>query len=369
MPKIKTPVEPRRDKYQPVLGIRDAVQWTSENLPRMQWMSELVLDKIDANQELINDPLSVLPPSAKKVLLELPKIAWITVGLFVIDTLFMLTLITLTEFGFVYRWFTTLLLTLAMFVMFSVSHDAAHGSISNISWVNGIIGRISFPFLGPGASFPLFRYIHQMHHKHTNHPVNDPDRFCSHGNSMFNNPLFIPLRCLVLSGSYFVFYVKHVPNRPKLEVLEVSVFIAIQLGILFEAYSRGYGYAVFSYYIIPGILSHGLLGFFFDFIPHHHEEATTPIENRYRTTSMLQTYWFLQPVLSLLLQYQDYHLIHHLYPTIPFYRYADKWREKQDFLKEKQVTINHLTVEEVVKTTKQKAASISSRLPAGIKVQ
>merc|ERR1712000_128719 len=332
MPKIKTPVEPRRDKYQPVLGIRDAVQWTSETLPRMQWMSELVLDKIDANQELINDPLSVLPPSAKKVLLELPKIAWITVGLFVIDTLFMLTLITLTEFGFVYRWFTTLLLTLAMFVMFSVSHDAAHGSISNISWVNGIIGRISFPFLGPGASFPLFRYIHQMHHKHTNHPVNDP-------------------------------------NRPKLEVLEVSVFIAIQLGILFEAYSRGYGYAVFSYYIIPGILSHGLLGFFFDFIPHHHEEATTPIENRYRTTSMLQTYWFLQPVLSLLLQYQDYHLIHHLYPTIPFYRYADKWREKQDFLKEKQVTINHLTVEEVVKTTKQKAASISSRLPAGIKVQ
>jgi fatty acid desaturase len=37
-------------------------------------------------------------------------------------------------------------------------------------------------------------------------------------------------------------------------------------------------------------------------------------------------------------------LIHHLYPTIPFYKYSDKWQEKQEFLLDKNVKIHKLTL-------------------------
>jgi len=37
--------------------------------------------------------------------------------------------------------------------------------------------------------------------------------------------------------------------------------------------------------------------------------------------------WLLTPVLL----YQNYHLVHHLYPTVPFYRYISIWRARLSF--------------------------------------
>merc|ERR1712137_622275 len=312
-------------------------------LPRMQWMSD-VLDRIEANNPVLQDPVKILPPVARELLLELPHIAWITIGLFFINSLVMLSIVTLAEFGFIYRWFACILLTFTMFVMFTVGHDAAHGSISNIKWINGLVGRLAFGTMGPSSSFNLFRFVHNMHHKFTNDKVKDPDTFCSQGGI-----LFLPIRCMLLVPYYLVFYIQNMNIIPILDIAEVFVGLSIQAGLLWGGYDRGYGMHLLMYWILPSSLAHGLLGFFFDFVPHHHDSATTPMQSRYHTTSLLQTYWFAQPFLSLLLQYQDYHLVHHLYPTIPFYRYADKWIEKQEFLKEKNIPINHLTVEEVVK--------------------
>jgi fatty acid desaturase len=37
--------------------------------------------------------------------------------------------------------------------------------------------------------------------------------------------------------------------------------------------------------------------------------------------------WLLTPVLL----YQNYHLVHHLYPTVPFYRLLKVWNAKKDY--------------------------------------
>jgi fatty acid desaturase len=37
-------------------------------------------------------------------------------------------------------------------------------------------------------------------------------------------------------------------------------------------------------------------------------------------------------LLTPVLLFQNYHLIHHLIPTVPFYRYGRIWRAKKDFL-------------------------------------
>ena len=37
--------------------------------------------------------------------------------------------------------------------------------------------------------------------------------------------------------------------------------------------------------------------------------------------------WLLTP----LMMYQNYHLVHHLYPTVPFYRYKKAWLAREQF--------------------------------------
>lgn len=349
MMRAKTPTPPKEYNFLDTLGINGFLHWLSGTVPQMQWMSNLVLDKLEANQDKINDPLNHLPPAAKQILLELPHIAWVTIALFLVNALVMFTIVIFASYGLIYQWFASILLTLTMFVMFTVAHDAAHGSISNIKWVNGLVGRLAFGTMGPTAIFPLFRYVHQMHHKFTNDPKKDPDTFCVHGGY-----ILLPIRCFFLVPYYLVFYCKNINTRPIFEVSEIMIAIGIQVGIILGVIEKGYLTPLLMYWVIPSAISHALLGFFFDFIPHHHH-TSTPVQSRYHTTSLLQTYWFLQPVLSLLLQYQDYHIIHHLYPTIPFYRYSNKWQEKQDFLLEKQITISQLTVERVVEKTKSVA--------------
>ena len=67
------------------------------------------------------------------------------------------------------------------------------------------------------------------------------------------------------------------------------------------------------------------LGFAFDFLPHHGLHLT-PSEDRFKTT---RNRVGLERLLSPLLLYQNYHLVHHLHPRIPFYKYVEVWRRKE----------------------------------------
>ena len=40
--------------------------------------------------------------------------------------------------------------------------------------------------------------------------------------------------------------------------------------------------------------------------------------------------WLLTPILM----YQNYHLVHHLYPTVPFYRYGKVWKAREQYHRE-----------------------------------
>ena len=61
-----------------------------------------------------------------------------------------------------------------------------------------------------------------------------------------------------------------------------------------------------------------VLAWWFDWLPHHGLEDTQS-ENRYRATrNRVGMEWLLTP----LLLSQNYHLVHHLHPSIPFYRYV-----------------------------------------------
>ena len=77
------------------------------------------------------------------------------------------------------------------------------------------------------------------------------------------------------------------------------------------------------------------LAYSFDYAPHHPHEASRA-EDVYGCTAMIGG--LLSPDdgvdLTVPLIYQNYHNIHHLYPTIPFYKYPVLWRNHRKVLLE-----------------------------------
>jgi len=74
----------------------------------------------------------------------------------------------------------------------------------------------------------------------------------------------------------------------------------------------GLGLEVLVLWVAPAFLASGLLAFAFDWLPH----APHSERRRYLDTRVIEG-----RALSALLFCQNYHLIHHLYPRVPFYRY------------------------------------------------
>jgi fatty acid desaturase len=64
-----------------------------------------------------------------------------------------------------------------------------------------------------------------------------------------------------------------------------------------------------------------MIGFVFVFLPHFPADITARQDKYQATTTRLGWEWVLTP----LMVYQNYHLIHHLYPNVPFYNYIKIW--------------------------------------------
>ncbi|MBJ7458039.1 MAG: fatty acid desaturase [Thermoleophilaceae bacterium] len=211
---------------------------------------------------------------------------------------------------------------LAAFLMFTVAHECSHASASSSRSINLWLGRAATPFLLPVGSFTAFRYIHMQHHRFTNHTDgSDPDHYTQAGRG-----LFLPLRWMTTDFNYFRFYGLKVSGRPRGEKVELFVSVAVVLAVISLLAFSGYAIEVLVYYLIPTRIAVFILAWTFDWLPHH-ELSDTVESNKYRATrNIIGGELFLAP----LLLYQNYHLVHHLHPRIPFYRYIAVWRNNEE---------------------------------------
>lgn len=219
-------------------------------------------------------------------------------------------------------WLTIPVNAAVSFTMFTVLHDAVHYSISRRRWVNALLGRLTVPFVVPYASAPLFGFIHIEHHRNTNEDLDaDPDAWATDG------PWWqLPFRWLTIDAWYATFYVKHLRRRSARELTETAAIIVVFIAGITVAALTGTLWAVAVIYLIPARIALGVLAWWFDWLPHHGLEVTQR-ENRYRATRIrIGMEWLLTPVLL----YQNYHLVHHLHPSIPFYRYIKAWKRNEE---------------------------------------
>lgn len=211
----------------------------------------------------------------------------------------------------------------AAYVSFTPMHDASHRALGRSSLLNEVVGRLAgLPLFGP---FPAFRYVHLEHHKHTNETDGtDPDRYSGNGPAWT-----LPLRWATQDLHYYVVYLARIRTRPRAEVAEVLGAMVTYYGSLIALMAAGYAHEVVLFVIVPARIGIFLLSLAFDYLPHVPYLATRR-ENRYLATRILDHSWLTPLMLG-----QNYHLVHHLYPAVPWYRYGAVWHARRADLEAK----------------------------------
>lgn len=260
-----------------------------------------------------------------------PKLALPTVGIFLAAlTAFVVSTVGYVN-GWMLFWVTIPVNATVTFVMFTVVHDASHYSISSTRWVNGLMGRLAWLFVGPVVAFPSFGYIHIQHHRHSNDDDEDPDTFASHGKWWM-----LPLRWSMVEYFYLRYYLPRARSRPVAEVAETLVMLTLSVTGLIVAVVTGNFWTLAAVFLIPQRIGLTILAWWFDWLPHHGLRDTQRT-NRYRATrNRVGAEWLFTPVLLS----QNYHLVHHLHPSVPFYRYLRTWHRNEEAYLERNAAIS-----------------------------
>jgi len=224
--------------------------------------------------------------------------------------------------GVLPMWAGCLINGVLAYGMFSIAHDGTHRAISSISWVNELVGGVGLFFLLPYAPMPVTRWIHMQHHRFTNADT-DPDRF-THDSPAWQ----LPFRWSNFDLYYLVYFAKYGGKVRDKHLGLVLGYVTAVAAVVVAATYAGYGYEVLMLWLLPTRIALFLVSLVFVYLPHYPGVVSQQQDPFMASTMRMGWEWLLTP----LLVYQNYHLIHHLYPTIPFYRMHDVWYLKYDEL-------------------------------------
>jgi len=213
------------------------------------------------------------------------------------------------------------------YASFTVLHEAVHGSLClRPRAANAVVAILAgWPLMAPGWTF---RFLHLEHHRHTNDPEKDPDFWNGLGPRWA-----LPLRWTLADFAQWAFYFRRARGRPPAELAHtVAGFGAIAAAAAWGVWA-GHGWALLWAWILPARIAVFVLAFSFDWLVHR-PHTVTAAEDRLRATRVLEV---PGPVGFLLLG-QHLHLLHHLHPGVPFYRYRAAWND----LREVHAVLNYM---------------------------
>ena len=254
-------------------------------------------------------------------------VAWPTVTLFAaLVTGFVAVTVGWTA-GVLSAWVGCAINTVIAYVLFTVHHDATHKAISGRlprwRWLDAVCGTISGAALQ--LSYRGFSGEHLRHHAHTNDPLRDPD-------AAIVGPIWtVPLKwtaavvlrtlsSLPLCGRLEANVTARLapgqlpaPNdRVEREMRRSRRAVQIGTAVLIASIPLGWFMPVFLLWWLPSRLAGLPLMVCFSWLPHIPFDSTARFHNT-RINTFRGSTW--------LLLHQDRHLIHHLYPSVPWYRY------------------------------------------------
>jgi beta-carotene hydroxylase len=202
-------------------------------------------------------------------------------------------------------WISFLMNFLACHMVGTVIHDACHGVAHKNRTMNAVLGHGSAFMLF--FSYPVFTRVHQQHHANVNDPKNDPDHIVS---------TFGPLWFINARFMYHEIYFFQRQLWRRYELWEWMAARSVAVLILVVAYRYDFLGYIFNFWFSPLAVVGMLLGLFFDYLPHR------PFEERDR---WMNARVYPSKVLNWLIGGQNYHLVHHLWPSVPWYQYESAY--------------------------------------------
>lgn len=269
--------------------------------------------------------------SLKRVALaETNRFAWPTFWLGVSTIVAIAAATTLAVAGVIPLWLGGVINFCGFYTGYTVGHEIIHQNLTGrhrgFDWLNSLFGMLFFSV--PFHSYTMHRFIHLQHHAYTNHPQKDPDAWIN-GRNVFE--ICFKLATHYLHYNYHaIVATRSTPNRTSFllrSMTEQAIPILIALSLMLS----GFTLQVVILWIIPAVFIYPFLAFTLDWVPHHDLDEGAAIE----TSRLLGAPPGLRgTVLNWLYLYQNYHMIHHLYPRVPFYRYAHIYDAGQQPLRE-----------------------------------
>ncbi len=215
--------------------------------------------------------------------------------------------------GAVSIWLAIPCAALGAYLAFTPLHEAVHGNVGGKDrpWLDTAVGwACGVPLFAP---FPGFRLLHLRHHRHTNHPDDDPDMWVA------ATGLAMVGRCMTLMFHYdrMLFRLTRSGARGGASVRASTLAFYAVYGLVGLALAwAGAAWALVVVALAAWIAT-SVLAFLFDWLPHHpHAEQGRYIDTRAIPSKALE--WAMLA--------QNLHLVHHLWPSVPFYRYAAVFR-------------------------------------------
>lgn len=223
----------------------------------------------------------------------------------------------------IYGWFFAgwslplllLLGFLALHLEGTVIHDACHNAAHPNRIINAVMGHGAALLLG--FSFPVFTRVHLQHHANVNDPKNDPDHIVS---------TFGPLWLIAPRFFYHEYFFFQRRLWRRWELLEWGLARGLFLATIVAAMQHGFLTFILNCWFAAALMVGVTLGLFFDYLPHR------PFLSRSRWRNARV---YPGRLMNILIMGQNYHLVHHLWPSIPWFHYQKAYHASRPLLNAK----------------------------------
>ena len=278
----------------------------------------------------------------KQIARELsPAVAWPTLAMALILPATFAAIVTLGWTRALPLWACAAILTPVSYAHYTLVHEAIHGNLvskpRSLAWINIVVGWIGA--LGMGVGWPVLQRTHVLHHSHTNTEL-DPDivvkgTFAELIVKWARNVSTAVIPLFVIRFIDPAIYKRFGSILTPSEIAQTSAVTLGTLALLVAAIPTGHIGDWFFLWLVPTRLGALIRNIFFQWLPHHPFDRT----ERYHNTRLS-----LWPGGTFLTLQQNLHLMHHLWPSVPFYNYARLYRALRLLLVAEGVRIEGLMV-------------------------
>ena len=248
-----------------------------------------------------------------------PPVAWPTLVLAIVLPVAQWSTVGLGLAGLLPLWVCTPVVTITAYAHYTLVHEAIHGNLvpghPRLRWLNDLVGWIGA--LGLTHNWPAMMRGHALHHAHTN-TDEDPDIHVKGtlGRLVLKWLVFVPVSLVPQSLLRVIAPAQYRKLAAMLrpgEMLQGTAVTFVVLALLAVSIATGRVLDWVFLLFVPTRLAALILQICFSWLPHH------PFD---RTERYLNTRISLWPGAGVLLLQQNLHLMHHLWPSVPFYNYG-----------------------------------------------